>query len=901
MENDNINKNEEHDHFLKWYQDKSDEIFTRYRDAVTGQALGSDGTLVFPEYDGKEKLADYYLKAGYSFESAFATVYYDDRNSFDHDGGADVARVFFLYRTEYFKLLNLIDALTLRICDHNIDRSVFKFGFNTKRAREAFIWHMCTSTPAMRLDVQDINRLKSFFKIQIERKLASIGKYYDHTDIQEEYARVMDSFDYNSVELEWQEMRRKQAIDIVDDFKKQLQKLINDTYDVYDCLTSYRDYLANTEFTPQKSDIKPIKHAISLAVTVKKIFTERFSSYIKIPKMSLGHSELSGVHFSRSNISESNFINSDFIYAQLDNTIANNCDFSICNFMSCDAQNATLNDCTFNYSNMTGMNLSGASLNNTTLNAVIFRDTRLDSSIGFAQALLSGDEKGMIAYVARKDELTKRNNKHTADEMGKKAVQNFHDMLARKNSDKEGSLWRLTCAADNDATAHLWVVDERGKPDTSKTIIDEVFGKSRNMLEAVESERNTKVISKYLLDMLREAERKETSDDRSYRIKKYGKICFEATTLNGADIVKCSLPEIDLSHMDVRNASFSESDLTGSIGYYTNAETAYFGGANLNNSDFYQCNFNDTSFANANCMNVMFVDSSLRSIDMNKALAIGIIIVNTQKKTPYISELLTELDESDPDRKELLPMTEYVDDIVDFKDEGLIMTESNWNRASASKSVFMNVKMDRSHFNFTDFRDFLIFNCVARWSSFERADMSYGLLIGSTFHQSIYTSSTLSQTHIYACEFSGCRMTDLILIGSRCDKVVFQDNDLSRANFSHVYFQNCIFKDCIFNGINLSKATFKHCTFSNVDFSNNCIGLASVKFIDCYFNKIKGMKGEERDASAPLSLDGMIEKRLTLFNANDGSGAKIQLVETSKDATGTIDLYTTASIAKKGK
>ena len=901
MENDNVNKNEEHDHFLKWYQDKADEIFVRYESAVTGQALGPTGAIAFPEYDGKEKLASYYLQAGYSFESAFATVYSDGKNMFEHDNGADVGRAFFLYRTEYFKLLNLIDALTLRICDHNIDRSVFKFGFNTKRAREAFIWHMCTSTPAMRLDVQDFIRLKTFFKIQIERRLAALGRYYDHTDIQEEYGRVMDSFDVNNVDLEWQEVRRKQAIDIVDDFKKQLQGLINDTYDVYDCLSSYRDYLVNTEFLPQKNDIKSIKHAILLAVTVKKIFTERFSGYIKIPNMSLGHSDFSGVHFSRSNISDSNFINSEFIYAQLDNAIANNCDFSICNFMNCDAQNATLNDCTFNYSNMTGMNLSGASIRNSALGAVIFRDTRLDSSIGFAQALLSGDDGGVAAITARKEELTKRNTKQSsAIESGKKAVQNFHDMLARKNSNKEGSLWELTCAADDDATAHLWVVDKNGEvPDRRKTIVDDVFTKAQTMLESVENERNTKVISKALLDLLREAERKESSDDRSYRIKRYGKICFEATTLNGADIVKCSLPEIDLSHMDVRNASFGESDLTGSIGYYTDAETAYFGGANLNNSDFYQCNFNDTSFANANCMGVMFVDCALRSLDMNKALAIGTIVVNTQKKTPYLSELLNELDESDPDRKELAPMTEYVDDIVDFADEGLIMTESNWTHASAAKSVFMNVKMDRSHFNATDFRDFLIFNCVARWSSFEKADMSYGLLIGSTFHQSIYTASTLSQTHIYACEFSGCRMTDLILIGSRCDKVVFHDNELSRANFAHVYFKNCIFKDCIFNGINLSKATFDHCTFSNVDFSS-CIGLASVKFKNCYFNKIKGMTRERYDDGA-LSLDSMLENRLTLFNADDGSGIKVQLVETSKDATGTVDLYTSASIARKGK
>lgn len=900
MENENnIVKNEEHDHFLRWYQDKADEIYRNYESALNDKSLivphgAQNAVNKFPERNENEKLYSYYLRADYTFASAFAPVYCDGNSENELDDGLDVVRSFFLCRTEFLKLMNLIDSLTVRICDNNIDRSVFKFGFNTKRAREAFIWLMCTSTPAMMLDVQDLNRLKSFFIVQIERKLASGGKYYDNSDIKREFSKIMSTLDMGSVsdDLNMQEIRRDQTISVIADFKKRLQTLINETFDVYDCLSSYRDYLVETEFVPQKNDLNPVRHAIMLATTVKKIFTERFSCYLKIPKMSLGHSKLSGVYFSRSNISESNFINSEFKYSRLDNAIADDCDFSICNFMNCDAQNATLNNCTFNYSNMSGMNLAGASINGSSMNAVIFRDGRLDSSIGFAKYLLSsGGEASEAAFVKRLEELAERNSRGD-EERGKEILRNFHEMLARKNEHAEGSLWKLTCADENDTSAHLWSVDAEGNvSDKTKTVVDGVFFEAKNKLAEVADECRAKVISKELLDMLRQAERDEAPKDRYDRIRKYGKISFDATTLSGADVIKSSLPAIDLSHMDVRGASFRESDLSGSMGYYTDAETAFFGNANVSAGDFYRANFNDTNFSGANCIGTSFIDCSLRSVDMNKALAIGVSVVGTQKKVPYIAELLVEIGKDDPDYAALRTMTEYVKDSVDFEDEGLIMTESNWNGASASKSMFMNAKMDRSHFNGTDFRDFLIFDCVARWSSFEKADLSYGLLIGSTFHQSIYRSAVLSQTHLYACEFSGCRMTDLMLIGSKCDKVVFQDNDLSRANFSHALFQNCIFKDCIFDDINMSKATFINCTFSNVDFTHNCIGLSSVNFKRCWFNKIKGMTYDNGSSSDMLGLE--IEKTITLYAPDDGSGTKVRLKSDGVDVTHAYDLYST--------
>lgn len=888
---------EERQHSLSWHQNQVKKTYEALIDKCKEEKKWDNNFHIIP-FPGREEytpLYQYYLDAGYSYSDIFADTYCDSigKEGFYADVDSkvmvvadDPKRVFNLSRLEFLKTLNMVDALVTRICDYNIDRSVFKFGFDTSRAREAFIWLMYTSNPSEMVDVQDMNRLRTFYKIQINRNKKGQGKYYDHANIEKEYNEVRNSLErIGHQRNRW----RKNKIDALKKFKENMQTLINDVFDVYDILSEYRDYLVDTENrTIGNKEIYSLQGAVVMANAIKRVFLERFSSYSKIPELMLGHSEMSGVQFTRSDISGSNFINSNFKYARLDNAVASNCDFSICNFTKCDAKGATLNNCTFNYSNMSGMDLSGATLKNTLLDAVIFRDNQLDESFEYAEALLYNNNKWIAAYDMRAKELNEAENRTSVLHPQEECEQIFTKMYNSLTKDGDDCvLWDMTCANEDDVYPHILSASETGEiTEDGKTVFDNVFYEVQGRLQELVTECESKVISKELLATLREAEIAEDPANRQNRFRDFGSVCFEPTLLRGANIIDSSLPQIDLSHIDMRNASFEKSDMSGAIGYYANAETAYFGDANLNGGEFFRCNFNDTNFSRANCINATFIDCGLHAVNMSNALSVGVTFVNTKRNKPFLADLLTKISKNDDYNSFFENLSENICDSEYLSDEAIDMSDSNWTDAMATKSKFIGLKMDRSYFNHTDLSNFMIFNCAVRWSTFENADSSYGLMLGTSFHQSIFSRATLSQSHIFASEFSGCRMTGTVLIGARCDKVIFYDNDMRNANFSRCLFKNCVFRGCDFSKLNIAKSKFVHCVFYDVDF-NDCIGLNSAYFEECIFDNIASFKS----VSGSNSLDETAE--IMSLNSNNASdNVKVESVSRSKSKH---NLYTTTT------
>lgn len=889
-------KIEERRHSLTWHQNVVKKKYEEFISSCeSAKKWDSNGNIVpFEERQADMPLYQYYLDIGYSFLDIFADTYCNYRKRKDFylspdqvklPEQSDFVRTFNLLRLDYFKTLNLIDTMIMHICDNNVDTSVFKFGFNSARAREAFIWLMCTTNKPEFVDVQDINRLKTFYKVQINRCKKSQNKYYDHSNIEKEYSGVRDSLERGGGH---RQIWRKNKIKALEIFKNELQVLINDIFDVYEIISVYRDYLVDTEKETDSKDIYSIQGALVMADTIKQIFLERFVCYAKIPNLSLGHSELVGAQFTRSDISHSNFINSVFKYARLDNAVAADCDFSISDFTKCDAKGATLNDCTFNYSNMSGMDLSGATLKNSLLDAVIFRDNQLDNTIEYATDLLNNNNKWIAAFEKRIRELDNIRDQsllHPEDET-EQIFTKLYSQLSRDSVDK--TLWKMTCAKEEDVYPHILTADECGNiEEGNKTVFDEIFYEVRNRMNSLVEECSAKVISEELLKLLREAEAEESSESRAARFSHFGSICFEPTLLRGANIIGSSLPQIDLSHIDMSNASLEKCDMSGAIGYYTKAKTAYFGGTNINGGEFYCCDFNDTNFSKSNCINSVFLNCGLHALNMNGALCVGITIVNTYRDRPFLSDLLKAISSDDNYNRYFKNLSENIRDDEYLSEERIDLSDSNWNNASAARSKFFGMKMDRSYFSQTDLSNFLIFDCAVRWSLFEKADVSYGLLLGTSFHQSIFHGTTLSQSHVFACEFSGCRMTNMVFIGARCDKVIFYDNDMENANFSRGLFNNCVFRSCDFKKLNISKSKFVHCVFYNVDFKD-CVGLNSAYFEECIFDNVASF---ENAADNNDLLDETAE--IMSLNGNKvGDNVKVEAVKRSKSNN---NLYTTSN------
>lgn len=873
----------ERKHSLTWYQNRIIDIFENEFKPKIENYTAINGERYCLNIMGKRRkrkseLYEYYSKAPYDFMTVFARIYCEEFTPIDYDN-RDRKREYHNCRIEFFKIMNLITSLIANICEYNIDPSILNDNveMNISDTRYAFIWLMCYSSDASDRDVQDLNRLFSFFRLQMEIEAMESGVYYSDADIDAQYAALMEQIESKG--------RDKPAtlVSLLKTLKSNLEKLINDTFRVFELLTWHRFYILDLGET-FKDDIvcqKSMRYSLVFAKTVCRVFLERFAGFSKMPGLNLGYSKMARAYLTRSDMSDSNFINSDFGMAKMENSLMKNCDFSICNFNRVNAPEANFDNCSFNYSSMVGINLRSASISNSLFDSVIFRDASLDNFDYAAELFDSVSEEVYDLLAGSSDD------DDAADVAASARLNTILRLFNRRSEDKR--LWKLTVADYDGTSVHLCVTDENGVPtgDYSHTVFDAVFYEVYKELKAIERTCDRRVIPKKAIEVLSAAQRAEPFDPAS----EGNRICLEISNLAGVTIRNSSMHQIDISHIDMRNASFEASDLSDCVAYYADVRMTSFVKAILGGGEFYRSSLNETNFSGANCINTCFIDCGMNNVNFTDASAIGVTIIDTTREEPILSKILSPLEDI---RIDVCSLSESISHKLSFTDSPNTMIESNWSSATATRANFISIVSDRSHFFKTDFRSSLFFNCVTRWCVFDLADLSYALLFGTSFHQSSYNDANLSQSHVFASEFGSCQMLRSNFIGARIDKAVFYDNDLSKSNFSHSLFRNCIFRDCSFNGINMSNVEFIHCVFSNIDFSE-CIGMNSASFMNCIFADMNyDTIGSDFDDEFDPDFDDSSAVRQSCLRLQKTSNNRDVLVSSSEmDMTGKFLMYST--------
>jgi uncharacterized protein YjbI with pentapeptide repeats len=249
-------------------------------------------------------------------------------------------------------------------------------------------------------------------------------------------------------------------------------------------------------------------------------------------------------------------------------------------------------------------------------------------------------------------------------------------------------------------------------------------------------------------------------------------------------------------------------------------------GANLSNAEFYRSLLEGANLSKANLINVGFVDCLPKGASFANALLINTAFINTGATTPYMKSILTN---------NITSPVEKLNNAVVVSDSEDSLNDCSFNNAIATGIVLAGINADQSTWDGAEMRRAIIFNTIARWTRFDKADLSYSLIFGTSFHQASFADAMFANARLYGCDLSGIRFYRSNFISTRVEKVVIQNTDMSKCNLSRAEFKNCAFSDVNFAEVNISDALFENVIFDNVDFSS-CIGMSTARFKHCYFS-----------------------------------------------------------------
>jgi uncharacterized protein YjbI with pentapeptide repeats len=779
------------------------------------------------------------------------------------------------------KLLYLFDNIISRICNYNIDKYVLESDQSIASAKDAMLWLYVDSMDARLLDFLDVERFFNFIRLLITKDVQSENTSMDEASVDTRHSKIKENLYQSSnpggtkdksLTVSSTETLRT----YLKSFKNNTRDTLSKTFYVYNELNIFWQYLQNCEsYTEITEDLEGIEQILFLAQTLKQILTQQLSAYMKLNSLEVPHSELDNSCFKHSDLSEGNFINSIFCNSQLNNTVWKNCNLSICNLKQCSAKNSDFSGSNFNYSNLTGVNFSNSILNDAQLTSVALRDPMIDTYTDYIKTMIKGvygedaldhpDEINEIEnYIIRikkvlEDEGGRESIEYKDIYRGEKIRSEFIKKLADKaQSNKSLSwLWLPAAAQDTDDTVHILLTDPNGSilcaddKEVKGTVLDGALEKLTEVMKNFLEYHKNRVIDPDMLNKLGCFAGKEDKEHKKMREAKYGKICFQTASLREVSANRILLPKTDLSFVDATDCSMDSSDISEALVHHGEMRKAYFGNANLNKADFYCSDMGNANFNHAKMMDAVILDSNLANVDFSSATLIKTMIINSACDKPYLNSLLKPFEK----RPELYLFDNYDDarteDDTETEDANSIqqkndntMRDSNWTNANANDITLIGLDMDRSHFEQAQLKSSLIFNCLSRWSFFDNTDLAYAILMGISFHQSSMQSIILSKACIYACEFTGCRMSSASLIGASLDKVFFFDVGMSDVNMSHADFRNCSIRDVNFSNINITNTKFTNTVFDNIDFGS-CIGLENAKFENCIFLRM-GYEGSEQ-------------------------------------------------------
>lgn len=692
------------------------------------------------------------------------------------------------------RIIPLIDMTVKRICDMNIGVGVAGEEYSIHSMKEALIWLDAKADDSRELAYHDLEKLRRFLQYQVIRFKNFKGLPSAPENIHETSEAIRNDFE---------NLDEKNRIEFLHEFKyKKIVPLIEDAFSVFELLHSYHDYMkvSNKEsFESQnrgKSWAEEYRKIYHLAMNVQNIIFRRFVSLMKINDVNIPHGAYSYSDFVSTTMSDSNLINSDFHFSDFSDAVFKGCDISASDLTYIMARGAD-----FSGSNMNACNLSGSVFENATLMDVqmlnvLFRDPKVDF-IPSDNWVIREKKLNITRDFAKKRDSAACFEEKAAGVVTEKLVK----MLGNYECD---------CAD--------MLVDARNAMDGLCERYGEETGKFFDSFKY-------KVITPEALKELEAFYNSERLNDRRKRETQL-KINPISSCFKDATMSRALLPHADISHVDLCSVTLNEADLNDATCYYTNFRGTSMVGANLSNAEFYKAPLEGANLSKANLINVGFIDCFPKGASFANGLLINATFVNTDAKKPYISSVLAQSSTSP---------VEKLNDVKDETDDDRSLNDCSFNNVIATGIVLAGLNADQSTWVGAEMRRAVIFNTAARWTQFDRADLSYSLVFGASFHQASFSEAMFANARLYACDFSGIRLHRSNFISTRVEKVVIQNADMSKSNLSRAEFRNCAFSDVNFSEVNVSDAFFENVIFDNVNFSS-CIGLSTARFKHCYFS-----------------------------------------------------------------
>ena len=815
---------------------------------------------------------------GYNFASIYHTVK-EEHAVKDVDNGTPAidegAKSVDDKRIRFSKLVRAIELIVSKICDNNIDKSIQGNDSFYENVEEGFIWLYVKGHVKSKniIDVRDENRFFDYVKYKILNTENLRGQPFANAEAERIFKYVKDEY--------YQCGGFGKKKEIIENYKQSMQKLIEDFFQGYKQVISFRNAIEHYYAAAKEKNgnnmwgrlDEALTDAIPYAETLKRVLIDRFTSFVKTDDINLGNTMMPEAWFNYSELSKSNFTHSSFEGAHIENAIVKDCDLSISSLIRVDASDTDFSNSNFNFSNLTGIDLSHATLDDAQLNSVLLRDGKMDDLNGWEDCLFHKEPKYYVAASEKakffKEEehakcraiLEAKDNWKNNPDNNKASVAETTAELVKVMRPPMGA----KTAQQTNAFSQLWMKKDTkilSCEESGDNLLQTTYEAVKESLQGVLDAHKYGKINQYLFDRLKDALKYESAWNRKegekeqpakeHRIETYGKINFETAILDAASIEDVSMRRIDFSYVSMENTSFKNSDLTGAEMYYTKAKSAEFGDSKLSALDAYGADFSECGFHQAKLINSLFLDCNVSNANFAQAVMLRTALIASRDEVseedvdkPYLLRFVKE--EQAHQRNLHMQAYERVDDhevvnggsrsvtdIENLTDKRGLCVDSNFTEVLASEIFMLNINANRALFKKAVLKQGVFYNCLVRWSCFDEADISNGIFIGDSFHQTSFARSSLARAAFCSCEFSNADLSGADLISCRMKNVILEEAKLNGCNFAGAMIEGGIFRSCAMYKINITGATFNNVTFVDVDFSE-AIGLSGATFNNCTF------------------------------------------------------------------
>ena len=788
------------------------------------------------------------------------------------------------------KHLNFFNSVIMKICQNNIDKVVIDKVKNIDDIKAAFEWLMIDVSEAETVDIQDVNRLENLLRKQIIKYYHSEEKMFYFAEMKKTIDVALSDFREYSVRQTRGELHR---------YKMRARKYLDDIFFFYKKIYNYWELTLSAETDELLKivrDSEGTKQIVLLAETIKRSLIQHFMTFVKIDELNLPQTVMNNADFNHTDFSEGSYIKSTIRFSNIQKSVWHNCDLSICDFFASDAYGADFSGSNFNYANLTAAVFNNANLSNCQLNSVLIRSPKVDFSADNVSTLITNlslidkEKSKMAKDLNFHMDVCRGKAKEIKDKYRKKIEERNKEKYEKYVFDEEEIYtgWHIKSeflkqidfqefgtTVEKAAIGAVTSVDENDVVNEDKetnlllgngeTIMERPIKEYLNpLLEDLITLHKSRIVWRDLLEILILAEKTESFKKREERESDFGEMNLRAARFQNAKITNSSMPEIDLSHVNFSSVTLDGTDLDKAIMYYTDAGQSSFVGTNLSGAVVFQSDFAGTTLVKSNLNNATVVDSVFSNTSFANAVFLDAVFLNTKRKESFLKEILKP---GKGDQRESRVFNEIEHPLFGREKEenardmqGVVFASSVGIGAS-----FVNMNMDKSRFDNADFKNVKLFNCICRWSFFNKTDLTYSTIIGVSFHQSAMKETILSMARFFATTFTGCQLSGATIVSAKIDKTLLYNTEVSGTNFSSTHFNNCAIKDIIFENVDFSYTIFKDVAFSNVSFKG-CKGLDSAQFKRCVFHKCYNVNGRSLGSDmSSLYKESVVKEEETIL------------------------------------